>query len=378
MRFAAASLIAVLALLWAASAQAAPGDVYVADEEAGGAPGDGRIFRLPFTDPNALSELSANPLFGAPRGMTLLRDGRLAVVDGTYGAVYGIDRSSGAVTPILEGNPLDSPSDVAQAPDGSLLVAEAKANVLVRVTPAGTAAPVASFGDPSDIAGVAVLRNGTALVSEPSGVPRIYRVSPTGAVTVLSAEPLLSSPGGLALSADESKLYVADSGIDQVIKIDMSSGATSTFAPIADARDVATLPDNTLLATGGTLGEVFRIGPTGAPVTSFSAAAALEQPIGIVVEPALCAGQVPTIIGTDKRDVLRGSGFGDVILALGGKDRIRGLGGNDVVCGGPGKDKLFGGAGRDRLLGQAGKDLLAGGKGKDRLRGGPGRDTQKQ
>jgi hypothetical protein len=196
-------------------------------------------------------------------------------------------------------------------------------------------------------------------------------------VSTLTASPLLHSPHGLALSPDQRRLFVADPGAGQILVVDLKTGQVGPLATVPGLRDLALLADGSLLATV-VLGAVRRVGATGSPVTDFSAAAPFEHPDGIVVEPAICAGKVPTIVGSAKRDVLRGTRLADVISGLGGKDRISGLGGNDVVCAGPGKDKVFGGAGRDRLLGQGGRDLLVGGKGKDRLRGGAGRDTQRQ
>ncbi len=368
----------VLTTVTAASAQAAPGDIYVADESAGGPPGDGSVFRLGPGGGDALSTLATSALFSNPSGMTLMADGRLALVDAGTAGVFAIDRTTGAVSTLLSSPLLDSPTDVAQAPDGALLIAESKANSVVRLAPDGTASALATFTDPSDVAGIVVLRNGDALVSEPSSVPpQIRRITPAGAVSALTASPLLKSPQGMALSPDQSRLFVADPSAGQIVVVDLKTGQVGPLAAVPGLRDVALLPDNSLLTTD-ILGAVHRVGATGSPVTAFSTAAPLENPDGIVVEPAVCAGKFPTVVGSDKRDVLRGTRLADVISGLGGKDRISGLGGNDVVCGGRGKDKVFGGGGRDRLLGQGGADLLAGGKGKDRLRGGAGKDTQRQ
>ncbi len=118
-----------------------------------------------------------------------------------------------------------------------------------------------------------------------------------------------------------------------------------------------------------------------------------------------CAGKRATVVGTDRKDRLRGTRRADVIVALGGNDRIDGRGGNDLICagngndtaaggggkdrifgqsgkdnikGGPGNDSLDGGTGNDRLFGQSGKDTLRGRAGRDSLTGGPGTDKQKQ
>jgi Ca2+-binding RTX toxin-like protein len=109
-----------------------------------------------------------------------------------------------------------------------------------------------------------------------------------------------------------------------------------------------------------------------------------------------CLGKRATIVGTSKRNRLRGTRRADVIVALGGNDIVDGRGGNDRICagsgndrvkggdgndrvdGGSGNDLLDGGAGKDRLAGGIGKDRLFGRAGRDRLSGGPGRDRQKQ
>ena len=96
-----------------------------------------------------------------------------------------------------------------------------------------------------------------------------------------------------------------------------------------------------------------------------------------------CFDKPATIVGTTRRDQLRGTARPDVIAALGGNDRISGAGGADLICGGRGNDRLSRGRGPDHLRGQQGKDTLTGGPGNDRLSGGahtdrclggPGRD----
>ena len=112
-----------------------------------------------------------------------------------------------------------------------------------------------------------------------------------------------------------------------------------------------------------------------------------------------CAGKRATIVGTARRDLLRGTRRADVIVALGGNDRVKppaattwsaagparqpaGESGRDRLLGGPGNDHLTGGPGNDRLLGQSGRDRLlggaastaAGGGGRDSCAGGVGRD----
>ncbi len=90
------------------------------------------------------------------------------------------------------------------------------------------------------------------------------------------------------------------------------------------------------------------------------------------------------IIGTDKKDKLKGTNGVDVILGLGGDDKIYGKDGDDCLIGGDGNDRLVGGKGNDIIFGNDGNDRLVGGKGddvifgndgKDRLHGGHGDDV---
>ena len=90
-------------------------------------------------------------------------------------------------------------------------------------------------------------------------------------------------------------------------------------------------------------------------------------------EQVRCSGGVVnaagTIVGTPRRDVLRGGPGNDFIFGLGGNDKISGSGGNDEVCSGKGNDIIYGGEGDDTLLGGEGKDTLFGLGGSDKLYG---------
>ncbi len=79
-------------------------------------------------------------------------------------------------------------------------------------------------------------------------------------------------------------------------------------------------------------------------------------------------------LGTNGRDVLRGTMLADRLFGLGGFDALFGLGGADYMTGGTQGDILDGGAGHDWLFGQDGNDTLKGGLGNDRLDGGDGSD----
>jgi Ca2+-binding RTX toxin-like protein len=95
-----------------------------------------------------------------------------------------------------------------------------------------------------------------------------------------------------------------------------------------------------------------------------------SDPIGEVDD----RGQEGERVGTDLRDILRGSEGPDHIDARGGDDTVSGGQGDDTLIGGDGHDRLEGEAGNDLLLGGDGNDTLVGGEGDDRLFGGAGND----
>ena len=74
---------------------------------------------------------------------------------------------------------------------------------------------------------------------------------------------------------------------------------------------------------------------------------------------------IENVIGTEKKDVLRGDAEDNMLRGGDGGDEIRGNAGRDEVTGGLGNDLLFGGADADTLDGGKGKDQLDGGEGKD-------------
>jgi Ca2+-binding RTX toxin-like protein len=74
-----------------------------------------------------------------------------------------------------------------------------------------------------------------------------------------------------------------------------------------------------------------------------------------------------TIVGTERGEVIRGSGGRDFLDGLGGNDRIEANRGDDRVEGGRGNDYLAGGAGRDFIRGEDGLDWLLGGADDDVL-----------
>jgi uncharacterized repeat protein (TIGR01451 family) len=85
----------------------------------------------------------------------------------------------------------------------------------------------------------------------------------------------------------------------------------------------------------------------------------------VTVQPLLCNGLTPTIVGTPGADTLIGTKGRDIIQGLSGNDIISGGADNDIICGGLGQDTLKGEAGNDTLNGEVGTDSCDGGSGTD-------------
>jgi sugar lactone lactonase YvrE len=367
------------------SASAAPGQVYVADLDwpaPSGVSNDGAIVRVPPGGGAATPFASNATLFEEPWGMVMNRDRGLLVADYDTDKILRVSRG-GDVTeffsdPSMQGNI----TDLAWGPDGNLYLINYVVPGIFRLNPRTKA-----FQEIADNDGVPNWDNAYSIVVArdltiyfTDGSDELFKVSPGGDVSTLYEGPLLAGADGLALSPDEHFLYVGEEVLNQIVRVNRRTGDARILAEgFADVTAITQLRDGGFLAGDGSADDLInRVPRTGSPVTPFSDDPGYDYPHDIVVEPPLCAGKVPTVVGTDRRDVIRGSRFADVILVLGGNDLVRGLGGKDVICGGRGRDRLLGGPGRDRLLGGPGGDLLRGGPGRDRLRGGPGRDFQRQ
>jgi Ca2+-binding RTX toxin-like protein len=397
------------ALAIAGPAQAAPGDIYVSDEDASAPVGNGGIFKF---GPNGgpPTGFITDAEFGDPTGLAMYPDGRLVMIDSGANVMFFVDPASGAVTNVGDGGGLlgGLSRDLAITADRKVLVAVEDTEDVVRYDPAtGDFSTFADLPVDSQLRTLATTRDGGAFVGadpvSPDGA--IYRVSPEGIATPFLSSAELDGMRDMTISPDERTLFVATSSTgEEVIAVDTQTRGVSVRATGDAPNSAALRPDGSLIYSDGGVDGLFLV-PAGTTTgTLFADVPAFTSFVNdVVIEPeppvsssAPCAGLIPTVVGTTGSDVLLGSVFPDVFLTLGGNDEVRGLAGDDVVCagdgrdsvyGGPGRDQLFGGtgkdrlrgkAGRDRLLGEAGKDLLVGGKGKDRLLGGKGKDKLKQ
>jgi hypothetical protein len=169
---------------------------------------------------------------------------------------------------------------------------------------------VADFSGADNPVGITVGANGIVYVSRDQSIESY--VPKSDSTRIVSSD--LAGIADLELGFD-GKLYVVETLDDTVLRINVKSGSRST------------------------VGETETI-----------------NAVGIAVQPPKCAGKFATVVGTNKKDKIKGSRGPDTIAGLKGNDKIKGLKGKDRLCGGAGKDKLIGGPGKDKLKGGAGKD----------------------
>lgn len=257
-------------------------------------------------------------LFGDPFGIAVAADDTVYVTDGERGVVWAID-AAGETRRVIEN--LNTPSGIALAPDGSLIVAETGAHVIRRIN-AQTGASELIAGK-SDTHGYADGRGSNALFDAPVGVAadsdgviyvadtyndRIRQIDFAGNVSTLAGgdapgyadaeqgvDARFHTPCNLILRAaatGESRLIVADTGNHRLREIEVKSfpHRVTTFAGTGErgVRDggldesefnqpigLAFNADDSLLVTdsGGDAIRRITFGKSGARVTTLNPSA---------------------------------------------------------------------------------------------------------
>jgi Ca2+-binding RTX toxin-like protein len=360
-----------------AGAQAAAGDVYIADRNANLGAGDGGVLRIPAAGGDAVP-FATSPDFVDPEGLAMLPDGRLLVGEQNGARAFIVD-ADGSVSTLVTtsdpGTPLQRVSDVVVNFDGSALIMDNLAEKVFRVNLATKQLTEVVDLTGANATAMTVARDGFLYFTAPTAVLR----GRIGVAPTAFAGGDLANPVDLALSPDERTIYVADINAG-VISVNRSTAATDVLFEDDggfDFRGIAVRPDRNLLAADDANNIVAILSPSGAPLGPLSDFGPLDGLGKMTIEPPRCGGRVSTIVGSTGDDNLAATPFADVINALGGNDTVTGAAQNDLVCGDAGNDRLFGGARKDNLIGGAGNDLAVGGAGRDLLQGGAGRDKLK-
>ena len=267
--------------------------------------------------------------------------GDIAIADegswnGSSGRVLRLP-SGGAASLLAGGAPLSDPWAVAVAPDGAVVVVDEGAEAVFSIAPSGTVDTVVVGEGLQDPVGIALAPDGTAYVSDRQRDEVLRLDLATGALSHVAD---LRNATGLAMDA-AGKLLVTD-GV-ALRRIDPGTGAITTVAagaPLDDPRDVAVQLDGTLYVAGDR--QVVRVIPTSGAQSVLATGAPLNDPRAIdidrdgdlVVADGRSGGGA--VIHVDRQTGTK------AILASGGAFRVpAGLG----VVGGAGVDPSGGGNG---------------------------------
>jgi Ca2+-binding RTX toxin-like protein len=425
--FGAASLACALVLAAAApAAVAAPGDIYVADRDAGPG-GTGAVIRVdPATgaqqvvatgggleDPTGI----AVDLFAFPGHDTLLVADPAAFGGG--GAVFRVDPATGLTQVISSGGRFVDPigvtgfllvADANAAPpnpqvgDGDLIAVDARSGAQRSVAPGVSLSPDAKLVDPSAIAHAP---SGALYIADPEasgGGGAVFLVTApvrtlgsffsviTEGGSLVDPTGLVTVPSGVAGPAPIAVVDQSAGGSGAVVGLTGTGQATtqqviSSGAPFAEPSGIAYTPfaGGPLLvadraAMGGS-GALLSVDPLTGAQSVVASAGSFAEPAGVAVVPPLCDDAAADVVGSEQVDEISSGTFSDVIAALGGDDNVTAGESDDLVCGGDGNDTLYGDDGDplffapDTLLGEEGNDTLSGGARPDRLFGGPGADN---
>jgi streptogramin lyase len=352
----------VVALVVATSAAAKPGDLI-----AGNASGS-NVLRINVKTGDA-SVLSADSEFSDPSGIAF--DQRRSIFVADYGAdpegaIFRIPRGGGSATFLAGGENILQPIQVEWLPDGFVYASDNDSGRVNRINPkTGAVSTLLADTDFTSLVGIDAAANGQLFVGGfgPSDA-EIVSVNPkTGAHRVIASGPPIEDPYTIDVDPKGKLLVTDDSALSSdgaVIRVDPKTGAqevVSTGGLFNDPLAGAIHPNGKFYVADFGSDQIISVNlKTGAQelVSDDPLITGIE---GIAVEPPKCKGRVANIVGSNKKDKLKGSKFADVIAGLKGNDKIKGLQGKDRICGGQGNDKLKGGKGKDKLDGGPGKDV---------------------
>ena len=223
----------------------------------------------------ACSAAAAPAADAAPGDLAIADEGNLF---GSTGRLVSVT-PAGAADVLVSGTPLRNPWAVAVAPDGAMLLADEGAEAIFRITPAGAVTTVASGRELDDPVGIALAPGGEAYVSDRNRDAVLRLELANGRITKVAD---VRDAAGLAFDR-AGKLLVTDERA--VRRVDPGTGAVTTAAegaPLDRPLDVAVALDGTMFVIDDA--RVLRISPTGAK-SVLASGAPLDDPNGIDIEP---------------------------------------------------------------------------------------------
>lgn len=246
-----------------------------------------------------------------PFGVAVATDGAIYFSDaGDYNRIQKI-ASDGSVATIAGGVRegfgdgvggqalFNSPSAIAIAPDGNLIIADTGNNRIRRLTPTGQVSTVAGDGTAAQFngpIGVAVDASGNIYVAD-SYNDRIRLITPDGQVSTIAGKgipgyadgdrntALFDTPSGIVVANDNS-LIVADTGNDRLRRISPDGNVTTFSTPeLSSPIGLAITHDNFLYVTELDRSRVVQIAPDGTTHV-IAGQGGFNQPTGIAIAPS--------------------------------------------------------------------------------------------
>ena len=246
-----------------------------------------------------------------PFGVAVAADGSIYFTDaGDYNRIQKI-APDGNVTTIAGGAmegfgdgvggqaQFNSPSAIAIAPDGNLIIADTGNNRIRRLTPSGEVSTVAGDGTAAQFngpIGVAVNASGNIYVAD-SYNDRIRLITPDGQVSTIAGKgipgyadgdrntALFDTPSGIIVANDNS-LIVADTGNDRLRRISPDGNVTTLpVTELSSPIGLALTHDNFLYVTELDRSRVVQIAPDGTSHV-IAGEAGFNQPTGLAIAPS--------------------------------------------------------------------------------------------
>lgn len=271
---------------------------------------DGRIVRFDTSSPiSTMVELSAAGALVNPAGLAMGPDGRLYVGEGGNGttvapSVRRLDLATNTLSTVHTFGAFDVFPGALAFRGNDLLVGRnpyfGNTGPVVRLADAIGASPTVSDyttgGSLAGSPGLALGADGSLYVSNhtynaASGIPSgpVVRFDSTGAyvgeVVAPGTATMLYGPTGLAISGNT--LFTASMMLGVILRTDLSTGVTETFASTRQpmgAGTLAVLSDGGLIVGNPDSGGIYRFNAAGAMVVAFDSG--LGAVGGLVVVPA--------------------------------------------------------------------------------------------